>query len=151
MCNGTGKAKVVEEIIGKLGWWIDRQPKAKSHLNCRGGVLHATLRRDHLAFHWRPFLPSRYPPIHSLSFLITCFIHCAIIIQLRHLTEHEVHHLVFKIVLRPAFTEILPRENCLCGNSVRCLFYRGNLTVAGPNRCTLPFGSCVPGFSNTRN
>ena len=62
-CSDLGKAKTVEEIIGKLGWWIDRQPKAKSHLNGRGGVLHATLRRDHLAF---PGEPSRYPPIHSL-------------------------------------------------------------------------------------
>ena len=64
-CKGVGKAKTVEveEIIGKLGWWIDRQPKAKSHLNGRGGVLHATLRRDHLAF---PGEPSGYPPIHSL-------------------------------------------------------------------------------------
>ena len=150
MCNGTGKAKAVEEIIGKLGWWIDRQPKAKSHLNGRGGVLHATLRRDHLAFHWRPL--DLLGTLRSTPFFfITCFIHCAIIIQLRHLTEHEVHLLVFTIVLQSAFTEILPRENCLCGNPVGCLFYRGNLTVAGPNRCTLPFGSCVPGFSNTRN
>ena len=45
-----GKQKLWKEIIGKLGWWIDRQPKAKSHLKGRGGVLHATLRRDHLAF-----------------------------------------------------------------------------------------------------
>ena len=62
-----GKANTVEEIIGKLGWWIDRQPKAKSHLNGRGGVLHATLRRDHLAF---PGEPSGYPPIHSLQILL---------------------------------------------------------------------------------
>lgn len=48
--TAQGKQKVMEEIIGKLGWWIVRQPKARSHSNGRGGVLHATLRRDHLAF-----------------------------------------------------------------------------------------------------
>ena len=37
-----GKQKVVEEIIGKLGWWIDRQPKAKSHLMAGAGF--STLR-----------------------------------------------------------------------------------------------------------
>ena len=64
--------------------------------------------------------------------------HCAIILQLRHRRSS----LVLVIALQLAITEI-PRENCLCGVSLRCL---GNLTKRDAHSPLVP----VPGFSNTR-